>query len=391
MTQGELPSFLWEVTRQLRRRHVAIGIEDYEALRRALAAGFGLSSDDELRRLCVMLWAKSPEEAEIVRAAFTRSDMAEWALSRADEPDVDDEASLSAAPDDPLSVQAGAGQAAHADGGRAPQARPVADLAGSPPSTGEADRTLVLVAQYPVTDREVAQALRRLRRPLRTGPAVEIDVAATIERRSRHGVATPPVLVPRRRNTAKLLLLIDRYGSMTPFHGYVDYVVGAIRNAGRIDDVREVYFHDVPGNADSSVLADVADPLRPDIDLILPLVAPLGDGWVYDDRELTVPRPLPAVLDELDEDTATIVISDAGAARKRLDTVRLLDMVALLKALRARGSPVTWLNPARPASWPPSTAGQLARYIPMYPLTTEGLNQTVDVLRGHPAEVARPL
>ena len=64
------------------------------------------------------------------------------------------------------------------------------------------------------------------------------------------GVATPPVLVPRRRNAVRLLMLIDRHGSMTPFHGYVDYVVGAIRDAGRIDDVQAVYFHDLPGSRD---------------------------------------------------------------------------------------------------------------------------------------------
>lgn len=384
MTQSQLPTFLWEVTRELRRRHMAIGVEDYEALRHALSAGFGLSSDEELRWLCVLLWAKSPAEVEIVQAAFTRSDMEAWALPSADE----SEAIANTAHDDQRSSEV---RASRADTPHAPQARPVADLTTSPPTTGTTDRSLVLVAQYPLTDREVAQALRRLRRPLRAGPAVEIDVAATIERRSRHGVATPAVLVPRRRNTARLLLLIDRYGSMTPFHGYVDHVIRSIRKAGRIDDVRVVYFHDVPGNTDRSVLEALDDPFRPDIDRILPLVQPLSDGSIYDDPALTAPRPLAEVLDELNENTAAVVISDAGSARQRLDTVRLLDMVALLKALRAQASAVTWLNPVRPAAWPQSTAGQLARYIPMCALTKEGLNRTVDVLRGRPATVERPL
>ena len=276
--------------------------------------------------------------------------------------------------------------------GDAVLAKPIADLATSPPPTGVVDRSLVLGQQYPLTEREVAQAWRRLRRPLRTGPAVEIDVAATVERRSRHGVATPPVLVPRRRNTAKLLLLIDRYGSMTPFHGYVGHVVRAIRNAGRIDNVREVYFHDLPGSVGNrSVLGYLDDPFRPDLDLILPLIEPISDGRVYDDPELTLPHSLTAILDELTKGTATVVISDAGAARQRLNTLRLLDTVGLLKTLHSRVGTVTWLNPVRPDNWLHSTAGQVARYIPMYALTKEGLNHTVDTLRGRPTPVERPL
>jgi uncharacterized protein with von Willebrand factor type A (vWA) domain len=381
VTQGELPAFLWDVTRQLRRRRLQLGVDDYDALRRALAEGFGLSSLEELCRLCVTLWAKSPEETEIVRAAFTRSDVEAWEIPGSDSSDA--------------ATGGGSRPAAKSlsarDGGTV-LAKPVADLATSPPPTGVADRSLVLGQQYPLTEREVAQAWRGLRRPLRTGPAVEIDVAATVERRSRHGVATPPVLVPQRRNTAKLLLLIDRYGSMTPFHGYVGHVVRAIRNAGRIDNLREVYFHDLPGSAgDRSVLGHLDDPFRPDLDLILRLIEPMSDGRVYDDPELILPRSLTAILDELTKGTATVIISDAGAARQRLDTMRLLGTVALLKTLHSRVGTVTWLNPVQPKKWLHSTAGQVARYVPMYALTKEGLNQTVDTLRGRPTPVERPL
>ena len=392
MTRGEIPAFLWEITRQLRRRRLPLGVEDYDALRQALAGGFGLFSYEDLRRLCVTLWAKSPEEAEIVRAAFTRSDLEEWDIPR---PDADDRAeggSRAATADGPLPTRQSTSQAGDEAAGTAPQAEPVTDFATSPPPTGVVDRSLVLVTQYPLTEREVAQTWRRLRRPLRSGPAVEIDVAATIQQRTRHAVATPPVLVPQRRNTAKLLLLTDRYGSMTPFHGYIGHVVQAIRNAGRIDDVREVFYHDLPGSvADRSVLDDVDDPFRLDLDVILPLIEPMVDGRVYDDAGLTSPRPLTDILEGLAEGTATVVISDAGASRRRFDTVRLLDTVALLKALYSRVSTVAWINPARPEGWPHSTAGQVARYVPMYPLSREGLNRAVETLRGHPAAVEHPL
>jgi len=91
------------------------------------------------------------------------------------------------------------------------------------------------------------------------GPATELgrgrDHTATV----RPGVVSPPVLRPRRRNRAKLLLLVDRQGSMAPFHSYVDEVCRAIRGAGRLRQVDLFYFHDTPlEGADSSVL----EPLR---------------------------------------------------------------------------------------------------------------------------------
>ncbi|HXS66020.1 MAG TPA: hypothetical protein VN767_24475 [Streptosporangiaceae bacterium] len=405
MTEGGLPSFLWEITHQLRRRGFPIGIDDYDALRAALAAGFGLSSDAELRELCVTLWAKSAEEVEIVRAAFSRVEIDDWnaaSAARSAGGDIAGAGSASTASASPAAPAPSVAGPASLEATLAPE------LASTPPPTGVVDRSLVLVPQFPLTEREVAQAWRRLRRPLRTGPAVEVDVTATIERRSRSGVVTPPVLTPRRRNTAKLLLVIDRYGSMTPFHGYVGHVVRAIRNAGRLDDVREVYFHDLPGvvggadvvggagvgvgvGADRSVLDEVTDPFSPDLDSVLGLIRPLDGGRVYADAELTEPLQLSSVLAEAGPGTAAVVISDAGAARQRLDTDRLLDTIALLKTLCGGLSAVTWLNPARPGHWPQSTAGQVGRHIPMFPLTREGLGGAVDVLRGRPVQVERPL
>lgn len=384
MTRGDLPDAIAEVGRELRRLRLPLGVDDYDALRRALAAGFGWSSHEELCRLCVALWASSPEEAEIVRAAFSRSGLAKLGLGHPAEAVPDITATDPAA--SPASQDAG-----HS-GEQMPQVIPVGDFPAVPPSIGAVDRTLVLVPQYPLTEREIAQAWRRLRRWLRSGPAVELDVAATLEQYSRSGIATPPVLVPRRRNTARLMLMIDRSGSMTPFHGYVDHVVEAIRNAGRIDDVRVVYFHDLPGGAaDRSVLDRMDDPFRTDLDPILPLIEPMRDGSVYEDPGLTVPFQLGAMLEDLAEGTSTVIISDGGAARQRYDATRLLDTVALLKALRARAVTAMWLNPMPPDAWPCTTAAEVRRYIPMYPLTRQGLDRAIDGLRGRPVPVERLL
>jgi hypothetical protein len=179
---------------------------------------------------------------------------------------------------------------------------------------------------------------------------------------------------------------------MTPFHGYVDHVVGAIQDAGRIDDVLALYYHDLPGwNADRSALNGLTDPFRPDIDLVLPEVQPMRDGRVYSDPDLTVPRSLAYILDRITEGTVALIISDAGAARRHFDTIRLLDTVAMLKAIVASVATVSWLNPVPQELWRRSTASQVARYIPMFPFTRQGLYQAVDTLRGRPAQVEHQL
>ena len=401
---GPLPAFLMPVVAQLRRRRVQVGIADVHALRLALRAGFGLSSRAELRDLCVHLWAKSPAEADVVRAAFANladADLlADWSTADVAVPEpvrpdlqpelVPNDDDDKAAPALADAVETGMEESAKA--GALSHLNHDLDFDLDNLRTKAVDRGLVLVPQYPLTAREVAQAWRHLRRPVRSGPAMELDVEATIAARARRGVATLPVLVPRRRNAVRLLMLIDRQGSMTPFHGYVDYVVGAIRHAARIDDVQAVYFHDLPGSlADKRALDEMPNPFRPDLDEVLSLIEPLRDGRVYDEPTLTAPRSLEDVLAGITATTAVLVVSDAGAARRQLDIVRLAGTIALVKALRTGSAEVAWLNPVPREQWAMTTAGQVARHVPMFPFTRQGLYQAVDALRGRPFLVERPV
>lgn len=399
-----LPPFLMPVVAQLRRRRVQVGIADVHALRLALRAGFGLSSRDELRELCVHLWAKSPAEAEVVRAAFANlagADLlVDWSTADVAVPEpVRPDLQPKLVPDDDddkagpaLADAAETGMEESAKAGAVSHFNHDLDFDLDNLRAKAVDRGLVLVPQYPLTAREVAQAWRHLRRPVRSGPARELDVEATIAARARRGVATPPVLVPQRRNAVRLLVLIDRQGSMTPFHGYVDYVVGAIRHAARIDDVQAVYFHDLPGSlADKKALDETPNPFRPDLDEVLSLIEPLRDGRIYDEPTLTAPRPLEDVLAGITATTAVLVISDAGAARRQLDIVRLADTIGLVKALRTGSAGVAWLNPVPREQWARTTAGQVARHVPMFPFTRQGLYQAVDALRGRPFLVERPV
>ncbi|MFC5004332.1 VWA domain-containing protein [Dactylosporangium cerinum] len=389
-----MPSFVRGLVTRLRRRGLPLGVDDCAALRTALAAGHGLESTEALRDLCITLWAKSPRDAELIGAALHLADPPAWVVSP-----VARSAGVQADPPAPVAAPSEPGPAADpvpitpvpsAELAIVRPPRP-ADVT-EPPRSGIPSPFLVLRPQYPVSEREVAQIWRRLRRPVRQGPPTELDLDATLDRYARTGVVTSPVLVPPRANTARLLLLVDRDGSMTPYHGLVDHVVSSIVRAGRLDAITVAYFRNTPGRSlDRSALAALPGTVTAELDPILDRIPALGTGRVYRDPAMLTPWPVADLLDAVTGGSAVVVISDAGALRGSFVMTRLFDTVALLLAVVARGAAVAWLNPVDADRWPDTTAGQIARHVPMYPLTRDGMYGAVDALRGHPVPVERPL
>lgn len=202
------------------------------------------------------------------------------------------------------------------------------------------NRALTLVPQHPVTGKDAARAWRA---------------------------------------AGRTLLLIDRNGSMSPFHGPADLVTDAIRNAGQAD-VTLAYFHDLPGSCRDRSVLDHA-PFGATLDAVLDRIGPLRDGRVYDDPGLTVPRSLGDLLARLAPGTGVLVISDAGAARRVFDLARLQDTIALLKAVHAAGGKTAWVNPAPAGWWGRTTAWAIARHVPMSQLTPGGLAAAAAALR----------
>jgi uncharacterized protein len=157
---------------------------------------------------------------------------------------------------------------------------------------------------------------------------------------------SPPVLQPRRRNRAKLLLLVDRQGSMTLFHSYVDEVCQAICQAGRLRQARVYYFHDTPlEGADSSILESLQGQLFPGLDPVLAEVPALTQGIMMNDTDLMSPTSACDVVSEHGRGAAVVILSDGGAGRGRYDLLRLLDTGAFLKRAKEWSHRLVWLNP----------------------------------------------
>jgi uncharacterized protein with von Willebrand factor type A (vWA) domain len=399
-----IPACIYPLFTALRRRGFELTLEDVEAVRLALRAGFGWESRDALGTLLAALWAKTRQEQMLLEELFAQlapvDVLAFWQMTPV--------AAVPVAPRtrEVTTSELSAKVAATAiQGTQRTTPRPATSQAEpAPPRTTHvqarkpsgSDRDaiplntallsqhpLLLMPQFPLNSREVAQAWRRLRRPVREGPRVELDINATITQRSRLGLATPAVLVPRRRNTTRLLLLVDREGSMTPFHSFVAQVCEATYHSGRLEQVQTYYFHDQPATgADRAMLDRLAPGPRPTLDILLPELPPLAHGIIYTDAGLDSSWPVEEVLARLTSRTAVVVCSDAGAARGQYDLERVLDTVAFLKALRLHTPYVVWLNPLPSPYWTGSTAAQLARHVPMFPLDRAGMHLAVQVLRG---------
>ena len=208
---------------------------------------------------------------------------------------------------------------------------------------------------FPVTERQMKQIWRYLRRPVREGAATELDVEATINQIAYQGLWSQPVLVPRRVNRAEMLLLIDQDGSMVPFHTLSHRLAATALRGGRLGKAGIYYFHNCP-----------IDYLYRD---------------PYHQQAVLVSHIINHVCSER---TAVLIFSDAGAARGGWSEERYRLTEAFLDSLKQRVRYISWLNPMPRKRWLGTTAGEISLLVPMFEVSRRGLQDAIGVLRGRP-------
>ena len=422
------PEYLWRLFTELRRRQFLLGPQDYDEVRQALRLGFGWESRNALLNLLCALWTKSKEEQEILITLFEQdNEIPEWETDNSI--DVRNNVSYPEPQKGPSITtfilkqlkEAGRRISVLSDRIFKVFSKSPSSESKTSPRQEEPDRSIeietekepeeglpfipenlelpktpvILVPEYPVSERDTAQTWRRLRRVVRIGPPVELDINATITRRVQQGVAVDMVLRPRRRNTTRLLLLVDQFGSMAPYQQFVNTICKAIQHTSNIQNAEIYYFHDVPVQSkqleDSQILKPINNELFPVLDRILKSIEPSTNGKVSTNSNPPQYFPLSEILNEHAYGAAITIISDAGAARGRYDFRRLFSTVAFLKALKLCTNQFVWLNPVQREDWKYGTAKQIQRYIPMFEMNREGFSLAVDVLRGHPYYIEQPL
>jgi uncharacterized protein with von Willebrand factor type A (vWA) domain len=209
------------------------------------------------------------------------------------------------------------------------------------------------IKDFPVTRRQMKQSWRYLRRFVREGPPSELDIEATVKQIGSQGLLIKPVLVPRRVNRTELLLLLDRDGSMIPFHRLSSRIAETAILAGRLGKTNTYYFHNCP------IEYLYSDPYLQQDQLIEDILPRLHSRW-----------------------TVALIFSDAGAARKGFNLERVEKTAEFLEQIKKRIRRVSWLNPLPSSRWKGTTAEEIARLVPMFEVSKQGLQNSINVLRG---------
>lgn len=225
----------------------------------------------------------------------------------------------------------------------------------APPISAEVEEEIW--NKMPMNRRSLAYGWRTLRRLRADGILDVVDVSATIEQAARQGFYAAPVCQRRATNHARLLLLIDREGSMVPFHRFSrDLVQTAQEDCDleeiHLQEVQVAYFYNVP------------------------------QEYVYADEHLTQPIELQPLLEWCDRETSVLIVSDGGAARGNRRIERIRSTTKFLANLRTYTNLVSWLNPVPKERWESTSAELLAYIVPMEVMNEDGFKIAIDLVRG---------
>jgi len=207
--------------------------------------------------------------------------------------------------------------------------------------------------------RATALALRKLRRLGRVEGEPELDIEETIDQTCKQAGELTLEFRPPRENQARVLLLMDVGGSMTPYTRLVETLFSAASGLNHWKKLEAFYFHNCPyskvwrsmSSGESEPLAEILKSRTPETFLLL-----VGDASMA-----------PSEL-----------LSPSGAIDwfERSETPGLV----WLHRLRTHFARSAWVNPMEPAHWRGYTVELIAKLFPMFPLTVDGLGQCVEHL-----------
>jgi uncharacterized protein with von Willebrand factor type A (vWA) domain len=204
--------------------------------------------------------------------------------------------------------------------------------------------------------RQVKMALRRLRELSRIGPEDELDLEETIDATAKNAGDIELRWTRSRKNTVKLLLLMDVGGSMMPHAEVCSQLFSAAHSESHFKDFQYFYFHNC-----------IYDNLHRDIE---------RHGEISTEH----------LLHTLEPEYKVILVGDAMMAVQELtqqhgaiyyyqrnETPGIL----WLKRIAEHFTHCVWLNPETAYSWNHPTVLIIGKLFPMFQLTLDGLGEAV--------------
>lgn len=208
--------------------------------------------------------------------------------------------------------------------------------------------------------RQTQVALRKLRRLVRHGQRLDLDLDETIDKTCRNAGDLELVFVPPRRNQIRLNLFMDAGGSMTPFARLVSTLFTAASKSSHWKSFDGYYFHNC-----------VYENLWKDI-------------------QQRDPLPTPDVIGKATDTSALILVGDAtmhpGELTEPWGSIDYWHRnetagIDWLWRLRRAYPNSVWLNPLPEKWWNAPSCRLVQQVFPMHPLTLLGIDEAVRSLR----------
>ena len=207
--------------------------------------------------------------------------------------------------------------------------------------------------------RQIKVALKQLRQLNRAGPEDELDLDRTIDATCKNAGELEFKWKRPRKNSIKLLLIMDTGGSMEPYADLCSQLFSAANSLSHFRSFKYYYFHNCPYDV------------------------------LYSDIQQRKGEPIEHLLKILEPDYKVIFVGDACMAYSELMD-RFGDLyfhgyqkhagIDRLKQFKLHFSHVVWLNPETSVLRSYPTVQIIAKMFPMYNLSLEGLNQAVKKL-----------
>lgn len=213
-------------------------------------------------------------------------------------------------------------------------------------------------------NRQFQLALRKLRQfsAKLDIPKTELDIDGTIDKTCNNGGCLQIVMDRPRKNSVKLLLLMDSGGTMIPYCDLLNELFQSVHKSNHYKEVKTYYFH-------NCIYSHVYK--TPECD---------NGDWIETEW----------MFRNLDKDFKVLIIGDAAMAPEELYAKDGnyrgpnggYSGYEWLSMLRRKYKKIVWMNPKMSLVKAPWREAETAirEIFPMLPLTVEGLNDAMDIL-----------
>ncbi len=215
-----------------------------------------------------------------------------------------------------------------------------------------------------IDNRQFQMAFRRLRQfsTKLDVPETELDLQGTVDETCNQGGYLRIKMQRPRKNSVKLLLLMDSGGTMIPYCDLLNDLFQAVNKSNHFKDVKFYYFH-------NCIYSHVYQ--TPECE---------NGDWIETE----------SMFRNLGKDYKVIVVGDAAMAPEELYATTGnyrgpndgLSGLEWLEALKRKYKKIVWLNPKmsmKPAPWREAET-VLKEMFPMFRLTVDGLEQSMKIL-----------